>query len=67
MLKQKIRVPATEADVARSPSLPDFDHSLSEEESQLLLQSLAGKYLRIPLVVRFFADDRLGALFNSQL
>lgn len=33
----------------------------------LLLQSLAGKYLRMPMVVRFFADDRLGALFNREL
>ena len=56
-----------EDDVLHTPQLPDFDGSLSQEEAELLFSFLTVPYLRIPLVLQFFCQRSIGALFNAQL
>ena len=70
---------ATEDDILHAEKLPRFQNTLSAEESELLMSFLTVPYMRIPLVVGFFADlhenengeircgDRVTYLFNSQL
>ena len=36
-------------------------------DAELLLSYLTAPYLRIPCILEFFAQDRLGMLFNPQL
>ena len=38
-------------------NLPDFDGALSQRDSELLLSYLTVPYLRLPLVVSFFAQE----------
>jgi hypothetical protein len=46
----------TEDDVLFVQNLPDFGDRLRARDSELLLSYLTAPYLRIPLVVQFFAD-----------
>ena len=60
-------VQTTEQDVRRSKDPPTFDDALSWQDSEQLLSFLTAPYVQIPLVLRFFAADRLGALFHKRL
>ena len=58
----------TEDDILHFDKLPTFGNTISREESELLLSYLTVDYLRIPLIVSFFAaQDRVNYLFNSKL
>ena len=46
----------TEDDVLHVKSLPSFDGRLKPHDAELLLQYLTVPYLRVPLLLRFFAD-----------
>ena len=60
--------PTTEDDLLHIKSLPTFDDRLRQHESELLLSYLTVPYLRIPLVLHFFADrTRLKALASPKL
>ena len=48
----------TEEDVLHLSTLPTFDGLLRPSESELLLTYLTAPYLRIPLVLRHFADPQ---------
>ena len=47
---------ATEDDVLHVRSLPDFGGRLKARDCELLLSYLTVPYLRVPLVLQFFAD-----------
>ncbi|KAF8285120.1 hypothetical protein TcBrA4_0033550 [Trypanosoma cruzi] len=58
----------TEDDVLHATSMPTFDGTMSEEESEILLSCLTVPYVRLPLVLDFFASqDRYAYLFTSAL
>ena len=58
----------TEDDILHIDKLPTFNDVLSREESELLLSYLTVEYVRIPLVVAFFASqDRHMYLFIEKL
>lgn len=59
---------ASEDDILHLDKLPSFGDTLSHEESETLLSYLTCEYIRIPLVLSFFATrDRQTYLFNPQL
>ncbi len=59
---------ATEEDVLHMRHLPDFGGMLRASDAELLLQYLLAPYLRVPLLVRFFAQtSHTAALSNPQL
>ncbi|TFJ87145.1 hypothetical protein NSK_001478 [Nannochloropsis salina CCMP1776] len=59
---------ASEDDILHTEKLPTFGDTLSREESETLLSYLTVEYIRIPLVVSFFASrDRHTYLFNPDL
>ncbi len=58
----------TEDDILHVRSLPDFGDRLRAHDSELLLQYLTAPYIRIPLVMQFFADPQhLLALWSMDL
>ena len=58
----------SEDDLLFADELPDFGGALSKEESESLLSFLTVPYVRIPLVIGFFASrDRATYLMNEQL
>ena len=58
----------TEDDILHLRNLPTFDDSLTASDSELLLSFLTEPYLRIPLVLSFFAtEDRIHSLKQPQL
>eukprot|EP00049_Salpingoeca_infusionum_P014496 m.271712 g.271712 ORF g.271712 m.271712 type:complete len:4223 (+) comp15683_c19_seq1:207-12875(+) len=58
----------SEDDILHSTSLPTFNNTLSREESEQLMSYISVDYVRIPLVLGFFASrDRVTYLFNKQL
>jgi len=58
----------TEDDVLHHKGLPTFGDVLSDEESAVLLSGLTVPYMRIPLVLDFFASqDRHTYLFAAKL
>lgn len=58
----------TEEDVLFVRHLPDFDGMLNARDCELLVTYLTAPYLRIPLLLRFFADHaRLRALTSQDL
>jgi len=58
----------TEDDILHSDMLPNFGDTLSRQESEILSSYLTVPYLRIPLVLAFFATgDRVTYLFNHGL
>ena len=58
----------SEDDVLHADKLPSFGGALSREESEALMGFLTVDYLRVPLVLGFFATgDRLTYLFNPEL
>ena len=59
--------PFTEASVLYASTLPTFQATISEEDAEALLSSLAVPRLRVPLVLDFFAHGRTGALLNADL
>jgi hypothetical protein len=53
----------TEDDILHIRSLPDFDGTLGAKDCEYMLQILTAPYLRIPLLLSFFANEvRLKAL-----
>ena len=53
----------TEDDILHLQTLPDFGGAFGQRDSELLLSYLTVPYIRIPLVLNFFAtDDRVHAL-----
>jgi hypothetical protein len=57
-----------EEDVLHVLTLPSFDNKLSKRHCELLVSYLTAPYLRIPLLLSFFAQqDRVGALANPKL
>jgi len=58
----------TEDDVLHVSSLPDFEGALNEQDTELLISYLTAPYIRIPLVLTFFAtEDRIHSLRNERL
>lgn len=58
----------TEEDVLHLKKLPDFDGTLRASDSELLLSYLTAPYLRIPLLLRFFATpERVSSLGSREL
>jgi hypothetical protein len=58
----------TEDDVLHVRHLPDFRGNLRAADAELLLQALLHPYLRVPLVLRFFAEpSRTAALACTEL
>jgi hypothetical protein len=53
--------------VLYAQALPTFDSTLSDEDSETLLSSLAVSRLRVPLMLDFFAYGRVGTLLNVSL
>jgi hypothetical protein len=65
LLGEKIN---NEDDVLYVRPLPDFDNRLSQRDVELLLSYLTVPYIRMPLVLRFFAaPERIGALGCAKL
>eukprot|EP00919_Chromeraceae_sp_WS-2016_P010528 GHVR01024575.1.p1 GENE.GHVR01024575.1~~GHVR01024575.1.p1 ORF type:complete len:1627 (+),score=452.86 GHVR01024575.1:727-4881(+) len=57
-----------EEDVLHLKSMPDFDGRLRASDCEHLLQYLTAPYLRIPLILQFFADEnRVEALASPSL
>ena len=58
----------TEDDILHVRTLPDFDGTLGARDCELMLQYLTAPYLRIPLLLNFFANEvRLKALRSKAL
>ena len=58
----------TEDDVLHIKTLPDFGGRLKARDCELLLQYLTVPYMRIPLILQFFADQsRIQALNSFEL
>lgn len=58
----------TEEDVLHIRHLPDFGGHLNGRDAELMLSYLTAPYVRMPLLLRFFADHaRLRALASSEL
>ena len=58
----------TEDDVLHCKEVPTFNNSISKRDSELLLSFLTAPYIRIPLVLNFFAHpDRFMALNENEL
>ena len=57
----------SEDDVVHAARLPTFSESLSQEESERLMSFLTVPYMRIPMVMNFFAKDRANILFRKEL
>ena len=55
----------TEDDILHIQELYDFDKQLGQRDSELLLSYLTAPYLRIPLVISFFATE--GKSFDGNL
>lgn len=63
-----LQVVDTEEDVLHLKKLPDFDGTLRASDAELLLSYLTAPYLRIPLLLRFFATpERISALGSREL
>ncbi|CUG89319.1 zinc finger protein, putative [Bodo saltans] len=58
----------TEDDILHTANLPTFGGTLTTEESEMLLSMLTTPYLRIPMVLNFFANsDRHSYLLHEDL
>ena len=58
----------TEDDVLHIKTLPTFDDSLGQRDSELFLSYLTVPYMRLPLCLTFFAtEDRIHALRSEKL
>lgn len=58
----------TEDDILHIKSLPDFDGTMGGRDSEFMLQYLLAPYLRIPLMLNFFAhESRIRSLRNKNL
>ena len=56
-----------EDDVLFAKTLPTFDATLSSEDAERLCSYLTAPYLRIPMLLDYFANGRIGNLFNKDL
>jgi hypothetical protein len=57
----------TEEDFLELPQLPTFEGALTEEESLKLLSLMTAPYIRIPLLLSFFAQNHVESLLVKQL
>ena len=58
----------TEDDVLHIRSLPSFDGTLGQADSELLISYLTVPYLRLPLMMQFFtSQNRLHLLSSPEL
>eukprot|EP01127_Copromyxa_protea_P015833 TRINITY_DN4616_c0_g1_i6.p1 TRINITY_DN4616_c0_g1~~TRINITY_DN4616_c0_g1_i6.p1 ORF type:complete len:2171 (-),score=323.68 TRINITY_DN4616_c0_g1_i6:5955-12314(-) len=57
----------TETSILFCENLNTFDDALSTEDSEKLATYLTAPYLKIPLVLSFFSDNRVGTLLNPDL
>lgn len=57
----------TEDDVLHSPTVSNFSDNLTQEDAEKFVSYLTAPYLRIPLVLAFLSEDRLGCLFNQEI
>ena len=58
----------TEDDILHIKTLPSFDDSLGQKDSELFLSYLTVPYMRLPLCLTFFAtEDRIHALRSEKL
>lgn len=58
----------TEDDVLHQETLPDFEGTLGQRDSELLISYLTVPYIRIPLILNFFAsEDRVYSLKAKSL
>lgn len=57
----------TEDDLLHAPNLPSFGDKVEAEAAERLLSFLTVPYMRIPLVCAWFADSRIGCLFNEDM
>lgn len=58
----------TEDDILHIRTLPDFNKAINQSDSELLLSYLTAPYLRVPLVLTFFAtEDRVHSLRSKDL
>ncbi|EDQ90981.1 uncharacterized protein MONBRDRAFT_31645 [Monosiga brevicollis MX1] len=58
----------SEEDVLHATGLPTFNNAISREESEMLMSYLTVDYVRVPMVLGFFATrDRVTYLFNPSL
>eukprot|EP01127_Copromyxa_protea_P023546 TRINITY_DN884_c0_g2_i3.p1 TRINITY_DN884_c0_g2~~TRINITY_DN884_c0_g2_i3.p1 ORF type:complete len:1271 (-),score=211.25 TRINITY_DN884_c0_g2_i3:1445-5257(-) len=57
----------TEETLLEQPSLPTFESALTEEESLKLLSLMTAPYIRIPLILSFFAKDHVESLLCKKL
>lgn len=55
----------TEDDILHIRKLPDFNGAITQQNSELLLQFLTVPYLRIPLVLQFFASQEHTQALNE--
>lgn len=63
--EQKDRI--TEDDVLHSPTINNFQDNLTQEDAEKFVSYLTAPYLRVPLVLSFLNQDRLGCLFNMEI
>eukprot|EP00949_MAST-11_sp_MAST-11-sp1_P002253 g2253.t1 len=56
-----------EDDILHETYLKSFDGNLSQEEAEQLFSYLTAPYMRIPLVLEFFAKERVGCLFDIRM
>jgi hypothetical protein len=57
-----------EDDVLHLKTLPNFDGTMGASDAELLLQYLTAPYLRIPLILNFFSNEkRLKCLKNEEI
>lgn len=58
----------TEDDILHIATLPTFGDNLNQRDSELLISFLTVPYMRIPLILNFFAtEDRIHTLQNETL
>jgi hypothetical protein len=57
----------TEAMMLCNDSLPDFDHTLSAQESEHFFTLCLHPFIAGPLMLHFFAGDRIALLVNSKI
>jgi len=59
--------PLVEEDFLELPALPTFAGALTEEESLKLISLMTAPYLRIPLILSFFAQNHVESLLTRNL
>jgi hypothetical protein len=61
---EKFPYGVTENDILYQDELQTFDESLSVEDAEKLACILSAGFLKLPLLLQFFAENRIGTLLN---